>query len=140
MHFRLLRSGVNKASSSEKYVTASIASLLKPFFSNLFLCSFVSSSPFFFFFFSSDKVIFPWILKHLNVFTHSTYRHYNFYLFVICYLYISSNAIISLVFLTKLRGGKIFSLYRYDKSGNEQFVTELSKWVFHERGHLKVNP
>ena len=27
---------------------------------------------------------------------------------------------------------------RYDKSGNEQFVTELSKWIFHERGHLKV--
>ncbi|KAF6167990.1 hypothetical protein GIB67_020560 [Kingdonia uniflora] len=27
---------------------------------------------------------------------------------------------------------------RYDKSGNEQFFTELSKWVFHERGHLKV--
>lgn len=27
---------------------------------------------------------------------------------------------------------------RYDKSGNEQFVTELSKWIFHERGHLKA--
>ncbi|XP_011025713.1 PREDICTED: dolichyl-diphosphooligosaccharide--protein glycosyltransferase 48 kDa subunit-like [Populus euphratica] len=27
---------------------------------------------------------------------------------------------------------------KYDKSGNEQFVTELSKWVFHERGHLKA--
>ncbi|WOH00331.1 hypothetical protein DCAR_0519690 [Daucus carota subsp. sativus] len=27
---------------------------------------------------------------------------------------------------------------RYGKSGNEQFVTELSKWVFHERGHLKA--
>ncbi|KAI5071585.1 hypothetical protein GOP47_0013836 [Adiantum capillus-veneris] len=26
----------------------------------------------------------------------------------------------------------------YEKSGNEQFVTELSKWVFHERGHLKA--
>lgn len=26
----------------------------------------------------------------------------------------------------------------YDKSGNEQFVTELSKWIFHERGHLKA--
>ncbi|XP_059645184.1 dolichyl-diphosphooligosaccharide--protein glycosyltransferase 48 kDa subunit [Cornus florida] len=25
---------------------------------------------------------------------------------------------------------------KYGKSGNEQFVTELSKWVFHERGHL----
>ncbi|KAG0481863.1 hypothetical protein HPP92_009947 [Vanilla planifolia] len=27
---------------------------------------------------------------------------------------------------------------KHDKSGNEQFVTEISKWVFHERGHLKV--
>ncbi|CAL5354256.1 unnamed protein product [Camellia sinensis] len=27
---------------------------------------------------------------------------------------------------------------RYEKSGNEQFVTELSKWVFHERGHLEA--
>ena len=27
---------------------------------------------------------------------------------------------------------------RYEKSGNEQFITELSKWIFHERGHLKV--
>ncbi|KAJ4745642.1 Dolichyl-diphosphooligosaccharide--protein glycosyltransferase 48 kDa subunit [Rhynchospora pubera] len=26
----------------------------------------------------------------------------------------------------------------YDKSGNEQFVTEAAKWVFHERGHLKA--
>lgn len=26
----------------------------------------------------------------------------------------------------------------FEKSGNEQFVTELSKWVFHERGHLKA--
>ncbi|MCO5566336.1 hypothetical protein L7F22_020013 [Adiantum nelumboides] len=26
----------------------------------------------------------------------------------------------------------------YEKSGNEQFATELSKWVFHERGHLKA--
>ncbi|GJW71682.1 dolichyl-diphosphooligosaccharide--protein glycosyltransferase 48 kDa subunit [Tanacetum coccineum] len=26
---------------------------------------------------------------------------------------------------------------KYEKSGNQQFVTELSKWVFHERGHLK---
>ncbi|KAL5704852.1 Dolichyl-diphosphooligosaccharide--protein glycosyltransferase 48 kDa subunit [Ranunculus cassubicifolius] len=24
------------------------------------------------------------------------------------------------------------------KSGNEEFVTELSKWVFHQRGHLKA--
>ncbi|KAL2927491.1 Dolichyl-diphosphooligosaccharide--protein glycosyltransferase 48 kDa subunit [Bienertia sinuspersici] len=34
-----------------------------------------------------------------------------------------------------LRAG---SSTRYDKSGNEQFVTELSKWLFHERGHLKA--
>ncbi|KAK8946310.1 Dolichyl-diphosphooligosaccharide--protein glycosyltransferase 48 kDa subunit [Platanthera guangdongensis] len=27
---------------------------------------------------------------------------------------------------------------QYEKSGNEQFVTEISKWVFHERGHLKA--
>ncbi|XXG49382.1 hypothetical protein AAC387_Pa02g3584 [Persea americana] len=27
---------------------------------------------------------------------------------------------------------------KYEKSGNEQFVTELSKWIFHERGHLKA--
>ncbi|XP_047071389.1 dolichyl-diphosphooligosaccharide--protein glycosyltransferase 48 kDa subunit isoform X2 [Lolium rigidum] len=27
---------------------------------------------------------------------------------------------------------------RHEKSGNEQFVTETSKWVFHERGHLKA--
>ncbi|GFP84430.1 dolichyl-diphosphooligosaccharide--protein glycosyltransferase 48 kDa subunit [Phtheirospermum japonicum] len=27
---------------------------------------------------------------------------------------------------------------KYGKSGNEQFVTELSKWIFHERGHLKA--
>ncbi|XP_078180759.1 dolichyl-diphosphooligosaccharide-protein glycosyltransferase 48kDa subunit family protein [Carex rostrata] len=26
----------------------------------------------------------------------------------------------------------------YEKSGNEQFVTEVAKWVFHERGHLKA--
>eukprot|EP00249_Psilotum_nudum_P014079 c24654_g1_i2 orf=471-1802(-) len=26
----------------------------------------------------------------------------------------------------------------YAKSGNEQFAVELSKWAFHERGHLKV--
>ncbi|KAL3619019.1 Dolichyl-diphosphooligosaccharide--protein glycosyltransferase 48 kDa subunit [Castilleja foliolosa] len=28
---------------------------------------------------------------------------------------------------------------KYGKSGIEQFVTELSKWIFHERGHLKHN-
>ncbi|CAA2960930.1 dolichyl-diphosphooligosaccharide--protein glycosyltransferase 48 kDa subunit-like [Olea europaea var. sylvestris] len=33
---------------------------------------------------------------------------------------------------------KVGSSYKYEKSGNEQFVTELSKWVFHERGHLKA--
>ncbi|KAF5738175.1 Dolichyl-diphosphooligosaccharide-protein glycosyltransferase [Tripterygium wilfordii] len=27
---------------------------------------------------------------------------------------------------------------KYEKSGNEQFVNEISKWVFHERGHLKA--
>ncbi|GKV26564.1 hypothetical protein SLEP1_g35845 [Rubroshorea leprosula] len=27
---------------------------------------------------------------------------------------------------------------KHKKSGNEQFLTELSKWVFHERGHLKA--
>ncbi|KAI3698958.1 hypothetical protein L2E82_42898 [Cichorium intybus] len=27
---------------------------------------------------------------------------------------------------------------RYAKSGNQQFATEISKWVFHERGHLKA--
>nr|XP_009613013.1 dolichyl-diphosphooligosaccharide--protein glycosyltransferase 48 kDa subunit-like [Nicotiana tomentosiformis] len=31
-------------------------------------------------------------------------------------------------------GGSI----NYEKSGNEQFLTEISKWVFHERGHLKA--
>ncbi|KAL1566573.1 Dolichyl-diphosphooligosaccharide--protein glycosyltransferase 48 kDa subunit [Salvia divinorum] len=30
------------------------------------------------------------------------------------------------------------SLNKYEKSGNEQFITELSKWIFHERGHLKA--
>ncbi|KAL8549752.1 hypothetical protein ACS0TY_008550 [Phlomoides rotata] len=30
------------------------------------------------------------------------------------------------------------SINKYEKSGNEQFVTELSKWIFHERGHLKA--
>ncbi|GER42597.1 glycosyltransferase 48 kDa subunit [Striga asiatica] len=39
-----------------------------------------------------------------------------------------------------LRAGvqKNGSLKKYGKSGNEQFVTEISKWVFHERGHLKA--
>ncbi|XP_054776431.1 dolichyl-diphosphooligosaccharide--protein glycosyltransferase 48 kDa subunit [Prosopis cineraria] len=27
---------------------------------------------------------------------------------------------------------------KHEKAGNEQFLTELSKWVFHERGHLKA--
>ncbi|XP_041010538.1 dolichyl-diphosphooligosaccharide--protein glycosyltransferase 48 kDa subunit-like [Juglans microcarpa x Juglans regia] len=27
---------------------------------------------------------------------------------------------------------------KHEKSSNEQFLTELSKWVFHERGHLKA--
>ncbi|XP_043804691.1 dolichyl-diphosphooligosaccharide--protein glycosyltransferase 48 kDa subunit isoform X3 [Manihot esculenta] len=30
------------------------------------------------------------------------------------------------------------STIKYEKSGNEQFVTELTKWIFHERGHLKA--
>ncbi|KAI7755598.1 hypothetical protein M8C21_029304 [Ambrosia artemisiifolia] len=33
---------------------------------------------------------------------------------------------------------KAGSSNKFAKSGNEQFVTELSKWVFHERGHLKA--
>ncbi|KAK8944137.1 Dolichyl-diphosphooligosaccharide--protein glycosyltransferase 48 kDa subunit [Platanthera zijinensis] len=33
---------------------------------------------------------------------------------------------------------KAGSSNKYEKSGNEQFVTEISKWVFHERGHLKA--
>ncbi|VFQ72151.1 unnamed protein product [Cuscuta campestris] len=27
---------------------------------------------------------------------------------------------------------------QHDKAGNEQFLTEICKWVFHERGHLKA--
>ncbi|KAH9624665.1 hypothetical protein KSS87_001675 [Heliosperma pusillum] len=39
-----------------------------------------------------------------------------------------------------LRSGvqKAGSSIGYEKSGNEQFVTELSRWIFHERGHLKA--
>ncbi|GMH02745.1 hypothetical protein Nepgr_004584 [Nepenthes gracilis] len=33
---------------------------------------------------------------------------------------------------------KAGSSTRHEKSGNEQFLTELSKWIFHERGHLKA--
>lgn len=33
---------------------------------------------------------------------------------------------------------KAGSSIKYEKSGNEQFLTELSKWIFHERGHLKA--
>ncbi|XP_058081912.1 dolichyl-diphosphooligosaccharide--protein glycosyltransferase 48 kDa subunit [Magnolia sinica] len=33
---------------------------------------------------------------------------------------------------------KAGSSTKHEKSGNEQFVTELSKWIFHERGHLKA--
>ena len=33
---------------------------------------------------------------------------------------------------------KAGSKMSHDKAGNEQFVTETSKWVFHERGHLKA--
>ncbi|KNA15821.1 hypothetical protein SOVF_094730 [Spinacia oleracea] len=28
--------------------------------------------------------------------------------------------------------------HTYEKSGNEQFLAEISKWIFHERGHLKA--
>ncbi|CAO2830310.1 unnamed protein product [Amaranthus hypochondriacus] len=27
---------------------------------------------------------------------------------------------------------------KYERSGNEQYLVELSKWIFHERGHLKA--
>ncbi|KAL2328933.1 hypothetical protein Fmac_022360 [Flemingia macrophylla] len=33
---------------------------------------------------------------------------------------------------------KVGSPTKHEKSGNEQFLNELSKWVFHERGHLKA--
>ncbi|KAJ7296159.1 hypothetical protein O6H91_Y140700 [Diphasiastrum complanatum] len=33
---------------------------------------------------------------------------------------------------------KFGSLTKYPRSGNEDFAIELSRWVFHERGHLKV--
>lgn len=33
---------------------------------------------------------------------------------------------------------KAGSSNKYAKSGNQQFATEISKWVFHERGHLKA--
>ncbi|XP_062189072.1 dolichyl-diphosphooligosaccharide--protein glycosyltransferase 48 kDa subunit [Phragmites australis] len=33
---------------------------------------------------------------------------------------------------------KAGSKARHERAGNEQFVTETSKWVFHERGHLKA--
>ncbi|KAK2979158.1 hypothetical protein RJ640_029316 [Escallonia rubra] len=33
---------------------------------------------------------------------------------------------------------KAGSSKKYERSGNEQFTSELSKWVFHERGHLKA--
>ncbi|KAF7840919.1 dolichyl-diphosphooligosaccharide--protein glycosyltransferase 48 kDa subunit [Senna tora] len=33
---------------------------------------------------------------------------------------------------------KAGSPVKHEKSGNERFLTELSKWVFHERGHLKA--
>ncbi|CAN6680280.1 unnamed protein product [Malus baccata var. baccata] len=33
---------------------------------------------------------------------------------------------------------KVGNSNKFEKSGNEQFVTELSKWIFHERGHLKA--
>lgn len=33
---------------------------------------------------------------------------------------------------------KVGPSVKHEKSGNERFVTELSKWIFHERGHLKA--
>uniref|UniRef100_A0A7N0T4N4 Dolichyl-diphosphooligosaccharide--protein glycosyltransferase 48 kDa subunit n=1 Tax=Kalanchoe fedtschenkoi TaxID=63787 RepID=A0A7N0T4N4_KALFE len=33
---------------------------------------------------------------------------------------------------------KAGSATKHEKSGNEQFLSEISKWVFHERGHLKA--
>ncbi|GBG79164.1 hypothetical protein CBR_g28880 [Chara braunii] len=33
---------------------------------------------------------------------------------------------------------KAGSATRYPKSGNEQFAVELTKWTFHERGHLRA--
>ncbi|CAN6687589.1 unnamed protein product [Malus baccata var. baccata] len=33
---------------------------------------------------------------------------------------------------------KAGSSKKHEKSSNEQFLTEISKWVFHERGHLKA--
>ncbi|KAJ8431585.1 hypothetical protein Cgig2_025627 [Carnegiea gigantea] len=33
---------------------------------------------------------------------------------------------------------KVGPSVKHEKSGNEHFVTELSKWIFHERGHLKA--
>ncbi|XWS68167.1 hypothetical protein CRYUN_Cryun04dG0068200 [Craigia yunnanensis] len=33
---------------------------------------------------------------------------------------------------------KAGSQTRHEKAGNEQFLTELSRWAFHERGHLKA--
>ncbi|XP_042463567.1 dolichyl-diphosphooligosaccharide--protein glycosyltransferase 48 kDa subunit-like [Zingiber officinale] len=33
---------------------------------------------------------------------------------------------------------KAGSSIKSEKSGNQQFLTEISKWVFHERGHLKA--
>lgn len=42
-------------------------------------------------------------------------------------------------FLTLIDDFFFFSPFdRHEKSGNEQLLTEISKWVFHERGHLKV--
>ncbi|KAI3451740.1 hypothetical protein Pfo_008405 [Paulownia fortunei] len=57
-----------------------------------------------------------------------------------------NNARIMIAGSLAMFGNKLFrsvvqksgSLNKYAKSGNEQFVTELSKWIFHERGHLKA--
>lgn len=73
-------------------------------------------------------------VKQLDDFTDFISRRHGFY-YCVCF---SRDATFFFPFLIRINEN-IFSLNRYDKSGNEQFVTELSKWVFHERGHLKVN-
>ncbi|GJN09914.1 hypothetical protein PR202_ga27968 [Eleusine coracana subsp. coracana] len=44
------------------------------------------------------------------------------------------------IMLEFLKSGvqKAGSKTKHERAGNEQFVTETSKWVFHERGHLKA--
>ncbi|BBH09439.1 dolichyl-diphosphooligosaccharide-protein glycosyltransferase 48kDa subunit family protein [Prunus dulcis] len=42
------------------------------------------------------------------------------------------------LFSNRSKVQKAGSPKKHEKSANEQFLTELSKWVFHERGHLKA--